>query len=105
MIDGSVSKAVRDATIDSVDIKCGEYIAFCCGKIVSTAHTAEDAVLEVLESADMDLAEIITIFTGKDVTAENSARLVGIIEGKYGDCEVVTHDGGQEIYDYYIAVE
>lgn len=105
MIDGSVSKAVRDATIDSVDIKCGEYIAFCCGRIVSTAHTAEDAVLEVLESADMDLAEIITIFTGKDVTAENSARLVGIIEDKYGDCEVVTHDGGQEIYDYYIAVE
>ena len=53
----------------------------------------------------MDLAEIITIFTGKNVTAENSARLVGIIEDKYGDCEVVTHDGGQEIYDYYIAVE
>lgn len=100
-----ITKAVRNATIDSVEVKKGDYMALGAGKVQATAETAEDAVLKALKTQDMDLAEIITVFAGKDVTAQRRADLTETLEEIYDECEIVVYEGQQEVYDYYIAVE
>lgn len=100
-----ITRAVRDAVIDGVTVKNGDYMAIGSGKIGATADNPEDAVLKALENHDTDLAEIITIFTGKNVSADNRVSLTEKLEEIYDECEIVVYEGGQDVYDYYIAVE
>ena len=100
-----ITKAVRDATIDGVEVKKDSYMAIGSCKVQSTAETAEDAVLRALENYDTDLSEIITLFAGKTVTPEKRAALTEALEEIYDECEIVVYEGNQEVYDYYVAVE
>ena len=103
--DCSITKAVRDASVDGVSIKCGDYMAIVDGKIVSAAQSRTDAVLNALESADTDLCEIITLIVGKNVSDDERVSLTELIKEKYADCEVIVYEGGQDVYDYLLAVE
>ena len=105
VVDGEITKAVRDATIDGLCVKCGDYMAISKGRIIATAPNAEEAALKLLEATDTDLCEIITIFVGKEVSPEQRAALTERIEELYDECELVVYDGGQDVYEYYLAVE
>lgn len=105
VIDCEVTKAVRDAVIDGREISTGDYMAISGGEIVAAAKTPEQALLDMLEAADTDLCEIITLFVGKDVTAERRVALTEQLKEQYDDCEIVVYEGGQEIYEYFLAVE
>lgn len=100
-----VTTAVRDATIGGVEIKAGDYIAITDGEITVSAKNAEEAVKAALEEADTDLSEIITLFTGKNVSAEKRSALTEEIGELYPDCEISVYEGGQDVYDYMIAIE
>ena len=105
VIDGEITRAIRDAYVDGLTIKKGDYIAISEGRIAAAADTAEAAVIRMLEKADMDLCEIITVFAGKDVSEERRTALTEELKKTYDDCEIVVYDGGQEIYDYLLAIE
>ena len=102
---GEVTRAVRDAVIGGVSIKSGDYMAIGGGEIIAATPTAEDAVLEILKNTDMMLAEIITLFVGKSVSDDSRVALTEKLCELYEDCEVTVHIGGQDVYDYYVAVE
>ena len=59
----------------------------------------------MLESSDVDLCEIITLFVGNDVKEEKRVELTERLEEIYDECEVVVYEGGQDVYDYLVAVE
>ena len=105
VVDGEITMAVRDATIGGKEIHCGDYIAISEGEITAVAQTAEEATMKMLETADADLCEIITLFVGHNVSPERCRRLEDLLKDTYQDCEVVIYDGGQEVYDYLIALE
>lgn len=105
VIDGEITCAVRDAVMDGKNISVGDYIAISGGNIVAIETTPEDAVLSMLEATDIDLCEIITLFVGSCVSAENRAALTEKIKEIYDEFEIVVYEGGQEIYDYLVAVE
>ncbi len=100
-----ITPAVGDATIGGVKIKSGDYIAITDGEITVSAMSAEDAVKAALEAADTDLSEIITLFSGKNVSADKRAALTEQLEELYPDCEISVYEGGQDVYDYMIAIE
>ena len=105
VIDCEVTAAVRDAHVGGFDIHTGDYMAISGGQIVAVKPTAEEALLEMLAGADTDLCEIITVFVGKAVSEERRAALTEALEAAYEDCEITFYEGGQEIYDYYLALE
>ena len=105
VIDGGITKAIRDADMDGFSIHKGDYIAISRGRIVASADTPEAAVRQMLEATDMDLCEIITLFVGKDVTDDRRVQLTEELKETYDDCEIVVYEGGQELYDYYLAIE
>ena len=100
-----ITKAVRDVVIEGKEIKKDDYIAITDGKLTAVADTADHAAEEALAESDTDLAEIITVFAGHDASEEDRVALVDALESEYPDCEVTLIEGGQEIYDYLIAVE
>ena len=105
IIDGEITRAVRDVSIGGKDVCEGDYIAISEGEIVAVSGSAEDAVIEMLENADVDMCEIITLFAGKDVSAEARAELTERLQEIYEDYEITVYEGGQDVYDYFVAVE
>ena len=100
-----VTSAVRDVTINGKSVKKGDYIAISEGEIVAAEDTKNDAVLAMLKSVDMDEYELITLFVGIGVSNTDRVDLTEAIEELYPDCELTVYEGGQEVYDYLIALE
>ena len=105
VIDGEITRAVRDVTIDGKSISTGDYIAISDGNIVSVTDNAEDAVISMLENTDTNLCEIITLFVGANVSAEKRIELTERLNEIYDEYEIVIYEGGQDVYDYLVAVE
>lgn len=105
VIDGEITRAVRDVTIEGIEVTEGDFMVISGGKILTTAKTAENAVMDMIAMSDVDLCEIITLFVGKDVDAERRVALTDRIEEEYPDLELTVYEGGQEVYDYLVAIE
>ena len=100
-----VTRAVRDVTINGLSIKKDSYIAISEGEIVAAEKDKNAAVLTMLAGVDMDEYELITLFVGKNITASERVDLTDAIEELYPDCELTVYEGGQEVYDYLLAIE
>ena len=59
----------------------------------------------MLEANDIDLCEIITLFVGSRVSIEKRVELTERLKEIYDEYEIVVYEGGQEVYDYLVAVE
>ncbi|RAA67348.1 hypothetical protein DN475_33040, partial [Burkholderia multivorans] len=69
---GSITNAVRNTTIDGVEIKEGEFMGLKEGKIVSSQKTQLEAAKALLADMMDDETEIVTVITGEDADAETT---------------------------------
>ena len=105
VLDGEITMASRNAVIDGKTICQGDYIAISAGEITCVAQSPEQAVLALLEGLDMDFYEIITLFTGRNVSCDTRVTLTQTLQETYPDQEIVVYEGNQEVYDYFLAIE
>ncbi len=105
IVGSEITRAVRDVTLGGKEIKIGDYISITGGEITSVSSNAKNAVTDLLEAIDMDDYEIVTLFSGKNITAEERVDLTELLEDKYPDHEFIVYESGQEVYDYLIAIE
>lgn len=106
VVGGEITRAVRDVTIGGKDIKTGDYIAISGHDILAVCDCAEDALIEMIkETPDVEDYEILTVFVGKDVSEARRAEVTERLEEEFSDFEVTVYEGGQEVYDYLVALE
>lgn len=102
---GQVTFAVRDTSIDGVEIRKDDYMALAEGKIILSTPEMMDAAKKVLEGLLDEDSEIITIIYGEDATAEQADELQNFIEENYPDAEVEIVEGKQSLYPFILSVE
>ncbi len=102
---GQVTFAVRDTSIDGVEIRKDEYMALAEGKIVLSTPTMMDAAKEVVTSMVDEDSEIITIIFGEDTDEAGASELAAFIEEKYPDIEVELVEGKQSLYPFILSIE
>ncbi len=106
VVGSEITAAVRDVTIGGKEVHAGDYIAITDGEITSVAQSAEDCVIGMLEGTEsLDDYEILTLFVGAGVSEERRASLTERLEELYPDFEIEVYIGGQEVYDYFVALE
>ncbi|MEK5430246.1 DAK2 domain-containing protein [Lysinibacillus sp. FSL R7-0073] len=102
---GQVTYAVRDTSIDGVEIHKDDFMALAEGKIVLSTPALKDAAEKVIVDLVDEDAEIVTVIYGEDTTEQDATELVAFIEKNYPDVEVELFDGKQGLYPYIISVE
>ncbi|MGE3855440.1 MAG: DAK2 domain-containing protein [Dehalococcoidia bacterium] len=100
-----VSRSVRAAAVDGVEVREGDAIALVDGRLVAAAPTLEDALLAGLEDARAANAELITVYLGADAPGDALATVGALIEARFPDAEVQVVVGGQPHYAYLAGVE
>lgn len=102
---GQVTYAVRDTSIDGVEIHKDDFMTLAEGKIVLSTPALKDAAEKVIIDLVDEDAEIVTVIYGEDTTEQDATELVAFIEKNYPDVEVELFDGKQGLYPYIISVE
>ena len=102
---GQVTFAVRDTSIDGVEIHKDDFMALAEGKIVLSTPALKDAAEKVITDLVDEDSEIVTIIYGENTTEDNANELATFIEERYPDVEVEIFNGKQGLYPYIISVE
>ena len=102
---GSVTTAVRDTTIDGLEIHENDNLGMVDGKIVVSNPDMMEALEETFAHMLDEDSEIVTIYVGEDGSEEMANELAQALAEKYEDVEVEIHQGGQPVYPYLFSVE
>lgn len=102
---GQITYAVRNTTIDNIEIQEGDIIALGDSGILCVGNNAETIAIEAIASMKDEDSELVTIYYGVDVSKEDAEKLKEKAEKKFSDCEVELHAGGQPVYYYLLSVE
>ena len=101
---GFVSPSVRDAELNGVAIKKDDFIGFIGKEIIVSDANMENTALALADKMLTDEKFMLTVFFGKDATAENKALLQKDLAARFADKEIYYVEGEQDIYPYiYIA--
>lgn len=102
---GQVTFAVRDTSIDGIEIKEGDFIGIHDSKIVTANRDVLETCRNLLDSMLESGGEVVTILTGEEANAADTESLKAYLREQHADAEVEIHYGGQPLYAYLIAVE
>ncbi|MDP4170545.1 MAG: DAK2 domain-containing protein [Bacillota bacterium] len=102
---GQITFAVRDTSIDGLEINKNDFMGILESKIViknSDRLEAAKALLSKMLDAD---SEILTILQGEGVKTDEVNALVQFVEDHFEDVEVEIHQGNQPLYPYIFSIE
>ncbi len=102
---GTITKSIRDANINNVEIKNGDYIGFSGKTMLASNASKIETYFELLEKLDIDDREFLINVYGIDVTEEERKIIRDRLHKDYPMVEVYEINGQQEVYDFIIILE
>ena len=105
VISGSVTTAVRDTTIDGLEIHENDNLGMVDGKIVVSNPDMFATLTQTFEKMLDEDSEIVTIYIGEEGDEDLANNLAQDLMEKYEDVEVEIHQGSQPVYPYLFSVE
>lgn len=105
VVSGQVTHAVRDTTIDGLEIKKDDYMGLVDGKIVITNPDRDTAALDMVKAMLDEDSELVTIIYGKDATKTDADHLAAKMQELDDELEIEIHEGDQPVYPFLVSVE
>ena len=102
---GEITIATRDVEIDGVDVEEGQVIALHNGKLVLAESSLEKACLGLLEFAQSEEYELITLFFGANISRIDAMAIADKIREAYPNQEIEVQEGCQPHYYFIISIE
>ena len=100
----SVTYAVKDSSIDGIELKEGDYMAMIGKSIVTNGTDLSEVCRLMLEKFLDEDKELLTLITGEDADEEITERIVEYVENN-SDIEVDVIKGDVPVYYYLIGLE
>ena len=100
-----MTKAVRDASLDSVSVKEGQYLGLIEHRPVVAGNTAGEAMDRALDELGLDGGYLVTLYYGEGVAVDEAAALARALKERPDTPEVEAVWGGQPHYQYIASVE
>lgn len=102
---GQVTFAVRDTSLEGVEIKKDDFMGIAEKKIVSSGPNRQTVTEQLLETMLDEDSEILTIIRGEDTSEAETEAIVAFVESRFADVEVEVYEGNQPLYSYIFSVE
>jgi len=102
---GQITYAVRNSTIDNIEIHEGDIMGLGDHGILAVEKSVQSAAMETLKAMYDQDTELISIYYGCDVSNEDANVFLEKAQKECPGCEVELREGGQPIYYYLISVE
>jgi dihydroxyacetone kinase-like predicted kinase len=86
-------------------VREGDFIGVINGHLAVANQNMQQVVHDTLKRMSIDNYEIITLYYGEDVTAEQAEQMAKDIKGRYSELEIEVVDGSQPHYAYILSAE
>jgi DAK2 domain fusion protein YloV len=100
-----ITEAVRSVQIEGMEVEEGEVIGLVNGKLKATGDHPNKVVIDALQYMNAEDSEIITLYYGDSITADEAQQLADEISDRYPEQEIEVVDGGQPHYYYIVSAE
>ena len=100
VVTGMVSTAIRDAEGEGVTVHTGDFVGYCGKQILSDSNNRSEAAKALCERLGADQRDVMLVFYGKDVPADEAQQLVADLTATYKKLEIMLNNGTQPVYDY-----
>ncbi|MDQ3043832.1 MAG: DAK2 domain-containing protein [Chloroflexota bacterium] len=100
-----VTRAIRDAEINGITVKKGQVLGLIDDRLVTSGDDEVTVACETLVLANLDTAELVTIFTGEGAGPDQAEALRFAIQHANPVVRVEVLAGDQPHYRFVIAVE
>lgn len=102
---GQITFAIKDTSIDGVEVKKDEFIGISGKSIICSNTDKVVTTIQTIESMIDDFSSVVTILIGEDVESNEVDAIVSHFENKYSDIEFDIKQGDQPVYSFIIGVE
>ena len=102
---GGVTRSVRDIVIDGVQHEIGDVIGLLDDKIVIVGETEFRSLRIILEHANVEPDDLVTIYQGAGVSLGDAEQMRDYLEKEFSDIDIELVYGGQPQYAYLIGIE
>ena len=100
-----MTTAVRDTTIDGLEIHENDNLGMVDGKIVVSNPDMLTTLKETFSKILNENSEIVSIYIGEDGSEKLASSLAQNLMKQFEDVEVEIHHGSQPVYPYIFSVE
>ena len=102
---GEITIATRSVEIDGVPVREGQVIGLLHGKLATAGDSLQETLLETLRAGRAQEAELITLFYGADLSAQQANQLADLVRQRWPEQEVEVVEGGQPHYPLILSIE
>ena len=102
VVTGMVSTAIRDAEGEQVTVHTGDFVGYSGKQLLSDSPDRETATKALVERLGAASRDVMLVFFGESVPAEEAERLVADLQSQYKNLEIMLNYGAQPVYDYII---
>jgi DAK2 domain fusion protein YloV len=100
-----ITTAVRSVQIAGLHVREGDYIGVINGHLAVASQDMDHVVHDTLQRMQIDSYEIVTLYYGQAITAQQAKEMAREIQSRYPQLEIEVVDGGQPYYAYILSVE
>lgn len=100
-----ITTAVRAVKMNGINVREGDFIGLINGNLTVAGPNIEFVIRDTLQRMNIDLYEIVTLYFGEGVTAQEAQETAGWIKAQYSHIEIEVVDGGQPYYAYILSAE
>ncbi|MBO7525461.1 MAG: hypothetical protein J6T42_01515, partial [Clostridia bacterium] len=97
-------RAIRDANLNGVDIRDGDYIGFTDKTMFASCKDPVDTFVSLCEKLDIGKRNFLIVIFGAGAKEEDKSAVASYAEN-LSNVEYYAIEGGQEVYDYIVIVE
>lgn len=101
----AVTRAVRAATLNGVEVATGRLIGLLERELVVAGDGLSDTVLSTLNEADISDGDLVTLYWGDITTLAEAEQVSRDVTQAFPHAEVELVEGGQPHYHFIVSIE
>ena len=102
---GEITRAVRDVTLDGVDVREGQFLALLEGKPRAAGDDLNRVLVDLIREAGDSPDLYVTLYWGDTLSSADVESAAQALQNVYDDIELEVVRGGQPHYQFIVSIE
>jgi uncharacterized protein len=105
VITGEITTAIHASQLPNITVNEGQWIGLLDDQLVVAENTLEDVVNALLNQADVQKYELVTLYYGVGLSAERASEVISQLKEGYPTLHIELVYGGQVLYPIILSME
>ena len=102
---GEITRAARDATVEGVDVREGQFLALLDGKPRAAGDELNPVLVDLVGHADVPPGGLVTLYWGEMLSSSDAESASQALQEAYDGLDVEVVHGGQPHYEFIVSIE